>query len=273
MIFASDLDRTLIYSQRAMGLPQDPAQHLPVELYNGEYISYMSKKTSFLLRELQQFAAFVPVTTRTVEQYKRIFHIASHMKPKYAITSNGGNILIDGEPDPAWALRIRRLQDDYLNHDELLRRFREIASPDWVLREYLADGLFYTVIIDREKIPAEWVRSFGKEIASLGWSLSIQGRKLYLIPAEINKGSAMLYVKERLSSAFAAASGDSLLDESLLKAADYALAPAHGELYAAYAGSGDYHFTQGSGIAASEEILQAVLEVFRKKESTREYMV
>ncbi|MCM3701974.1 hydrolase [Paenibacillus macerans] len=273
MIFASDLDRTLIYSQRAMGLPPDAAQHLPVELYNGEYISYMSKKALSLLQELQQFATFVPVTTRTVEQYKRIFHISSNIKPKYAITSNGGNILMDGEPDPVWATKIRQLHDHYLDHEALMRRFREIASPDWVLREYLADNLFYTVIIDWETIPLELVRSFGKEIAFLGWSLSIQGRKLYLIPAEINKGSAMLYIKDRLSSAFAAASGDSLLDESLLKAADYALAPAHGELYAAYAGSGAYNFTQESGIAASEEILRSVLEVFRKKESTREYMV
>lgn len=273
MIFASDLDRTLIYSQRSMGMSPDAAHHLPVELYNGEYISFMSKKSLLLLQQVQQLATFVPVTTRTVEQYRRIFQISSNIKPKYAITSNGGNILIDGEPDPVWATKIRQLQDNYLDHDALMRRFQEIASPDWVLREYLADNLFYTVIIDREKTPLELVRSFGKEIVSLGWSLSIQGRKLYLIPAEINKGSAMLYVKDMLSSAFTAASGDSLLDESLLKAADYALAPAHGELYTVYAGAEAYNFTQESGIAASEEILQSVLEVFRKKESTREYMV
>jgi hypothetical protein len=52
-------------------------------------------------------------------------------------------------------------------------------------------------------------------------------------------------------------SGDSLLDRSLLEAADDAIAPAHGELYRIYQSTGQqgrWVFTQRSGLYAGEEI-------------------
>jgi hypothetical protein len=69
------------------------------------------------------------------------------------------------------------------------------------------------------------------------------------------------------------AAGDSSLDLDMLKVADLALAPAHGELYSLYLqrtpGLEKIKFTQKNGIEAAEEILKVVADyeqsIFQKR--------
>jgi len=60
-----------------------------------------------------------------------------------------------------------------------------------------------------------------------------------------------------------------LLDFDMLKAADFAIAPAHGELYSLYlqriSGLEKIRFTQKGGIKAGEEILEYVAESVSQK--------
>jgi hydroxymethylpyrimidine pyrophosphatase-like HAD family hydrolase len=106
----------------------------------------------------------------------------------------------------------------------------------------------------------EAVDEMRKQLAPLGWSCSLQGRKIYLVPEKVSKGAAIEYVKEKLGSNYVFAAGDSLLDESLLLAADYAIAPCHGELGRTYATHPHFHFTNSRGALASEELLDRILE-------------
>ncbi|HJV17288.1 MAG TPA: hypothetical protein VJ546_07900, partial [Bacillales bacterium] len=67
MIFATDLDRTLIYSNRALeefGAPEKSAL-LPVEKKDEKWISFMTKASFDLLKEIYNRFLFIPVTTRT----------------------------------------------------------------------------------------------------------------------------------------------------------------------------------------------------------------
>ncbi|UHA74798.1 HAD family hydrolase [Paenibacillus sp. 481] len=258
-MFASDLDRTLIYSNAAMG---DVPRHIlrSVEWYKGRIISYMSQASVRLLDEIVKDALFVPVTARTTEQYMRVFKFSEQMRPTYAITSNGGNVLVDGTPDQEWAMLIQERLRSSCEPEVIKAMFDKIASPQWCFQQSLAEGLFYSIKVDRERLPHDELDSFQREISKLGWQLSIQGRKIYLVPHVINKGDAMLFVKERTGAQGVAAAGDSLLDESLLAVADFALAPRHGELFRRYEASGHdhIHFTSASGILAAEQLLQAV---------------
>ena len=68
-----------------------------VEVYNGREISFMTEKAIALLRELSDEMMFVPVTTRTVEQYNRVSLFHDEIRPTYAITCNGGVVLKDGQ--------------------------------------------------------------------------------------------------------------------------------------------------------------------------------
>lgn len=260
MIFASDLDRTLIYSMNSMGegIPED--ELIPVELYNNEVLSYMTKQALSLLHEISQIGTFIPVTTRTVEQYQRIFHITRTFNPEYAITSNGGNILFEGSPDLEWSTLVQASLKTSADHQEVKALFDELSSPEWALRGRLCDGMFYTIIIDRQVMPTEIIDTLKTSLSILGWTISIQGRKLYLMPSNLTKGSAIRYVKDRIGASYIAAAGDSLLDESLLAAADFILAPGHGELFNTYSAMDRYTFTNHSGIRASEELLLRVRE-------------
>ncbi|MBI0319957.1 HAD family hydrolase, partial [Streptomyces javensis] len=75
VLVASDLDRTLIYSAAALGLEMPDAEAprlLCVETYQGKPLSYLTETAAGLLAELVRTSVFVPTTTRTVEQYRRI---------------------------------------------------------------------------------------------------------------------------------------------------------------------------------------------------------
>lgn len=260
MIFASDLDQTLIYSEASMGLLTPLEQTVPIELYENRHISFMTQHAINLLSEVAKKMSFIPITTRTVVQYQRIFVFRDTVIPKYAITSNGGTILVDGQADGHW----KRTVTDAVSGTsapaaDIKSYFDEIASEEWVLTEKYADELFYSLVVVRDKIPQPELEDFRVKIAALGWNLSIQGRKIYLVPAALSKGAAMLHLRERLDASFVVAAGDSLLDESLLLAADEALAPRHGELFKHYPVHPHISYTQLPGIYASVEILEKVL--------------
>lgn len=99
MIYASDLDRTLIYSLSAIGVPEDTPGLVPAEVVDGRTVSYISQQALATLKELAAKIVFMPVTTRTIAQYRRINLFQETVIPDYAITSNGGNILVNGVVD------------------------------------------------------------------------------------------------------------------------------------------------------------------------------
>jgi HAD superfamily hydrolase (TIGR01484 family) len=269
MIFASDLDQTLIYSEASMGTIAKEAL-VAVELYEGRFISYMTQRALELLAQLSKQALFIPVTTRTVAQYNRIFTINQQLCPKFAITSNGGNIFIDGLPYSPWSQIIQEsVEDSSAPAVEIKQLFDEISSVDWVLKFTYSDELFYSIVMEKEKLPRDQIHDFITKLTTLGWNTSIQGRKIYLVPQAINKGAALAFIKELAGVQHVVASGDSLLDESLLLAADYAIAPSHGELFRRYTTHNHIHFTTSTGILASEEIIEKALLYLANTQKSR----
>src|SRR3954451_21371918 len=102
-MIASDLDRTLIYSASALQLPtvdEESPNLISVEILDGRPHSFMALAASSRLTEVAALATFLPITTRSVAQYRRIRFPG--ITPTYAITSNGGNILVDGIADDRW---------------------------------------------------------------------------------------------------------------------------------------------------------------------------
>ena len=102
-IVCADLDRTLIYSANALDLGSETPRLLCVEIYKGAPLSFMTETAAELLRSLT--AHVVPTTTRTLEQLARVR--LPGPPSRYAIASNGGHLLVDGVPDPAWSTRVR----------------------------------------------------------------------------------------------------------------------------------------------------------------------
>ncbi|MGI6120302.1 MAG: HAD family hydrolase [Desulfosporosinus sp.] len=267
MLFASDLDQTLIYSNRTP-INKVEQKIQPVEKLEDRFISFMTQNALNFLKEISQKIFFVPVTTRTKHQYQRINFWGYDITPEYAVTSNGGTIYSKGKEDREWAQFISAARDNCLAPQDLIHKFKEISHSSWVIKDSmrLADNLFYYCLIERDKLPLTELDAFKLWASDNNWELSVQGRKLYLVPRNVNKNVAIRYIKEKEGLSRVVAAGDSLLDLDMLKCADFALSPAHGELYSQYlqgiTGLEKIRFTQRSGIEAAEEILENVLCYF-----------
>lgn len=270
ILFGSDLDRTLIYSKVFTDPLEEKSQDeiQLIETLEGREISFMTKKAMKLLKHLQDRVLFVPVTTRTIDQYKRITFIAQELKPKYAVVSNGGNILLDGEPIPAWQHSMKQQMEDESIPYESIKKMMKSFRGKWILKERCADDFFHYMIVDRDKAPLQEIEAFGEEAKTQGWSVSLQGRKLYFVPTCINKGKALQAIAKWEGKERILAAGDSLLDLPMLDKAHIGLIPTHGEIYETHGEAlqmnRPYSFMERKGIYAAEEILERVLLINRK---------
>ncbi len=252
--------------------PMEESELVPVEKYEGEDLSFMTRTAYARLRELSREIDFVPTTTRIYEQYERIHGLTGDIRIRYAIVSNGGRVLVDGRTDAQWDGMIRQaVRSGAASGEEAKALFDRLADASWVLKERYCDELFYAVVVNREEIPGGWMEELAGELARMGWNCSLQGRKVYLVPDPVSKGAAVRYVKELAGASFVFAAGDSLLDESMLRVADEAMAPGHGELFRNYAGKDErgIRFAGRSGILASEDILEAAANCRKEAGHTR----
>lgn len=259
VLIASDLDRTLIYSAAALALRMPDAEAprlLCVEVYGHQPLSYMTEAAAELLTGLARTSVFVPTTTRTREQYGRIR--LPGPAPRFAICANGGHLLVDGESDPDWQVSVRdRLDAACAPLAEVRAHLLRTADPAWLLKERVAEDLFAYLVVERTLLPVNYVKELAEWAEERGWTVSLQGRKIYAVPKPLTKSAAVAEVARRTGAREVLGAGDSLLDADLLLAADRAWRPGHGEL--ADEGWTAPHVTAlpERGVAAGEEILRA----------------
>ncbi|MYZ36062.1 HAD family hydrolase [Streptomyces sp. MnatMP-M17] len=258
VLVASDLDRTLIYSAAALQLPMPDAEAprlLCVEVYGSKPLSYLTVTAAGLLEGLARTTVFVPTTTRTREQYGRV-HLPGPA-PRFAICANGGHLLVDGVSDPAWQARVAdRLADECAPLAEVRAHLLAAADPAWLLKERIAEDLFAYLVVDRTLLPEGWVKELSGWAEGRGWTVSLQGRKIYAVPQPLTKSAAMREVARRTGAELTLAAGDSLLDADLLLAADRAWRPGHGELADTGWSAPHVDVLEETGVAAGEEILR-----------------
>ncbi|MFD8101788.1 HAD family hydrolase [Nocardia fluminea] len=251
----------MIFSSNGFGGAEAVAKEC-VEYYEGEPLSYMTISAVAALRELAAIAPVIPTTTRTIEQFQRITLPGAPWR--YAITSNGGNILVDGIPDPAWRVAI----DDQVNASgatlaEVGAELRSRIDDSWVTKYREADELFCYLVVRPDLVPAGFLAEWDTWCRANGWSASQQGRKIYTMPDAVCKSLAVAEVRRRLcesgelaDSATLFTAGDGALDAEMLKAADAAIRPRHGELEELNFTAPNLTITTSSGILAGEEILE-----------------
>ena len=267
VLVASDLDRTLIYSAGALALTMPDARAprlLCVEVHEARPLSYMTETAAALLTELGDEAVFVPTTTRTRKQYLRIN--LPGPASKYAICANGGHILVDGVADLDWHARVQaRLADECASLDEVQEHLAATADPLWVRKHRIAEDFFAYLVVERELLPEEWVKELTVWAEVRGWTVSLQGRKIYAVPKPLTKSAAVREVARRTGATLTLAAGDSLLDADLLLAADRGWRPGHGELAETEWTAETITALPERGVAAGERILRELLRETRER--------
>lgn len=255
MIVCLDLDRTVIYSAAALDLrvaDADAPRLLCVELYRGVPLSFMLEPAATLLERLQILATVVPATTRTPEQLARV-HLPGP-PARYAIASNGGHLLVDGIPDPGWSATVRARLTACAPLAEVDAHLRA-SGGEFVLNQRTAGDLFAYAVVDRATLPDRWVDELAAWCDPRGWTVSLQGRKVYAVPRPLTKSAAAAEVRSRCGGGPVLAAGDSLLDADLLAFADAAIRPAHGELADAGLHLDHLAVTTATGVRAGAELL------------------
>jgi hypothetical protein len=256
-----DLDRTTIYSPAALDLrmPDHAAPRLLcVEVYQGAPLSFMTEDAVDRFHELAAVALVVPTTTRTPEQLARV-HLPGPAAP-LAIAANGGHLLVDGVPDPDWAADVRRRLADCAPLAEVQAHLHAVCGA-FTLKLRTASDLFCYAVVDRAALPGGWVAALEAWCAGRGWTVSLQGRKVYAVPGTLTKSAAAREVLARTGAGTLLAAGDSLLDADLLDAADHAVRPAHGELHDSGYTRPGLIVTAASGAAAGAELLGHLREL------------
>lgn len=265
VLVASDLDRTLIYSPGALWLTMPDARAprlLCVEVHEGRPLSFMTETSARLLTELGDAAVFVPTTTRTRKQYLRIN--LPGPAPRYAICANGGHILVDGVSDPDWQRQVTdRLSSECAPLPEIEAHLTAVSDPVWLRKQRVAEDLFAYLVVERELLPEGWVKELTGWAEGLGWGVSLQGRKLYVVPRPLTKSAAVREVVRRTGADLSVGAGDSLLDADLLTAVDRGWRPGHGELAdEGWTAEGVVSLPE-RGVLAGERILREFLGAVR----------
>lgn len=202
ILFACDLDGTLIHSHK-----KRRADDICVELYDDREQSFISPRALTLLKSTAAQIIFVPVTTRSLAQYRRI-HWTEDFSPKYAVTSNGAIFLDD---------------------DKIIFR-REIATPYATelefQREKFADDSRFNIcrIVDESFLFLRCRDDLNTEDFHFDTHLTVQhtGKKIYFFPPELNKGAALRMLIEKFSPDKIFCAGDSEIDLPMLELADVA---------------------------------------------------
>lgn len=206
----------------------------------------------------------MPTTTRTREQYLRIR--LPGPAPRFAVCANGGHLLVDGVSDPEWHAAVRaRLDEECAPLAEVQAHLAAAADPAWLLKHRTADELFAYLVVERALLPGDWVKELAVWAEPRGWTVSLQGRKVYAVPKPLTKSAAVREVARRAGAGRTLAAGDSLLDADLLLAADLAWRPGHGELAEAGWTAPGVTALPERGVAAGERILREFLGAVRRR--------
>ncbi len=228
-VFACDLDQTLIFSNKWTKIPQIKHGDIAcVEEYEGRPASFMLKRSLEILRYISSVYRFVPVTTRTIEQFNRVQLINTHIP--VAIVSNGGVVLVNGQLDEEWASRIERDMRAVSPLAEVEDTIRHLRKSKGFKRLVRADNLFLYIVMETAGFEATEINRLINPLEKMGWNVHINGKKIYIVPSCVSKGRALEYVKKKFGYSWIIAAGDSSLDVAMREHANVFLVPDHGKL-------------------------------------------
>lgn len=213
-IFASDLDNTLLFSQK---YARDT--DLCVEYLDGKPQGYLPPTAPAALEELMTRAWFVPVTSRSMEQYLRI-QFPARCRPRYAVTTNGGMLLEDGEPDRLW--REESLEMVRPWRRDMEEALKALEGQPQARRFRMVDDIFVFAACDG---PQEALALQARLGGTTPLDVEVTGRKVYFFPPAMNKGAAVRRLRQRLGAERLICAGDSPIDRPMLEQADVAIVP------------------------------------------------
>ncbi len=223
LIFAADLDNTLIYSRK-----KAPKKSRCVEWKEGRELSYMSENSYQRLQKINETKEIyiVPITTRSLEQYQRIRLLEKG--PELAVVSNGGILLIDGKVEESWKKESMEMILESRDELEKAKAYLEKdENRNFELRNI--DDMF---LFTKSQNTTDTISGLEKILNLSMVSVMENYNKIYVIPRILDKGLAIRRLRKYLQEKYLQksqtftilAAGDSNFDIPMLQEAEYAVA-------------------------------------------------
>lgn len=256
MIYFSDLDRTIIYSNKFIGKEKN---EICIETLNGEEISYMSLKSIRYLKEILKYKKFIPTTTRSIEQFKRIQFQEHDLNFEWSIVSNGGNILYKGQVLQEWTEILNLELQNYESLEFIMADFKnKYKNLDGINKIRDVDDIFFYIVIDKEIFDENNIGIFEKFFHTYKWKVYVNGRKIYFLPEIVTKETAIEFLSNYLDEKKFGVLGDSIMDLNMLKAAYKAYIP-KGSYVENYDIGANCFVSMECGFLGTEEIFNEIL--------------
>ena len=227
MIFATDLDKTLIYSYRHL---TDETHNVEiVEFKDDKPLSYMTNKAFNTLWRLKQRTdmIIVPVTARSTDQFNRILVTGNC---PYAIVASGATILENGKPMKDWDNIVTKIREQNTDIYKLfMSQLSQIDSPDdssskddmaepyFEIQPRLVNNSVIFFKLTEKAIASRFPVRLKKEADKHDWNFTLQGQKGYLAPKGISKENALSYLSVKLKDDDIITAGDGTLDVPFIK--------------------------------------------------------
>lgn len=264
MVFASDLDRTLIFSKKFFAEQgETPTDIFPIDKVGDKEISYISNTGYANLQRINRAIEFIPVTSRTTEEYHRVFN-AHTMQPKYAIVSSGGKILKNGIEDEEWNSIVNNNISEVKNTIQTISEKLTQHIPTEMIRDVrFSEDLFWRILLHDNSMVSQLLNDHSDSFKDAGYELSATGSRIYIVPRFVTKWGALEFLLNKIKATKVIAAGDSLMDLEMIQMADIGITSPHGEIYEVGNDKDlkDLFITKNIGVPAGEEILSKVLEV------------
>lgn len=262
MIFATDLDKTLIHSYRHL---TDKKPVTVIEYKDTKPLSYMTDDAITLLNALKQEPnlTIIPVTARSNEQFQRISVVNDS---EYAIIASGGKILHNNQPLPEW----EKYVNDIINDNELFYHILiDVLNNYSKLMEVMPRTVDNAVIFFKINEPTENQPIFIDYIShicdNIDWNITIQGQKIYMAPHEISKENALNFLINHLNDDEIITAGDGKLDVNFIKMGTILkFIPSPSEALNYIENPEDYNLIYG-GIDGTNNMLQQIINYTRKE--------
>lgn len=220
LIFASDLDRTLVFSShfdRIEGAIH-PENFVVLDyIADREFTAYMDVSDLDRLKEISHSVEFIPVTARTRKKLDVLKLHELGVRYRYAIIENGAEILVDGETELGWENHVKSF--DYITEPNLI--VEELSS---VLKDTeIVLGKFSISVFDCSDVVMDKVSEVLESYSDRYYLLK-DHRRIFVMFKGIDKGSALKYLRDNfLRGSEIVAAGDAVMDLSMLEVADLGL--------------------------------------------------
>lgn len=248
-VVVSDIDGTVVFS----GVPAP--SRVSVEEYSSGRHGQMTSAAHAGWGRLARSGRLVVATTRTRDQFLRLRLDGAI---RLAVVSNGFRVLVDGVEDDAWTVRVRRrLLASAAPPDDVIPRVHRLVGEHPGVRGTTSDEVLVTLVSADAEVVATVRPVLDAELAGTGWVSAQSGRKLYVLPERLDKGSlvAELLTDHGLGSYLAG--GDSQMDASLVTGGAAGIVPRGSDLADTVHSSATVRVTDSVGVEAGSEVVAA----------------